>query len=579
MLEKLSYKELEQQIKVLKEKVSQYEFDDKRQHGGMLTNVVEGCPVPMFVIDNNHVVQLWNKALSNLTSIKSEDIVGTTDPWKAFYKEKRPVMADLIVEKADKKEFWNYYKDNTQYTTMDKSYLKQGAFESLDYFTKFGKKGRWLFVTACPMTDNQGNILGAIETLQDVTEQTLADKALKDDISQRKNIEKELRQLRNYLSNIINSMPSVLIGVDEQCKITQWNMQAEIETGIMAKHAEGKDLIKIFPHLNIVMDKIQRAIKDGNIQEDKKVFRESDNRNIFEDITIYPLVTNGVGGVVVRMDDVSNQVRLEEMMMQSEKMLSIGGLAAGMAHEINNPLAGMMQNAQVIHSRLTKNIPANDKAAKEAGTTMESIKCFMEKREIVKQLEIIHKAGVRASSIISNMLSFVRKSGTHSNKSVENIVNIIDRTIELAQSDYNLKKKFDFKKIKIIKEYEPELPAVICEQGKIQQVFLNIFKNGAEAMHDRKEKDGVPEFILRILKDKDMVKIEVEDNGPGIDAIVRKRIFEPFFTTKSVGKGTGLGLSVSYFIIVEDHEGSMEVESTQGKGTKFIIKLPFEKIK
>ncbi|MCK5100028.1 MAG: PAS domain-containing protein, partial [Desulfobacteraceae bacterium] len=317
MLEKLSYKELEQQIKVLKEKVSQYEFDDKRQHGGMLTNVVEGCPVPMFVIDNNHVVQLWNKALSNLTGIKSEDIVGTTDPWKAFYNEKRPVMADLIVEKADKKEFWNYYKDNTQYTTMDKSYLKQGAFESLDFFKKFGEKGRWLFVTACPMTDNQGNILGAIETMQDVTEQTLAEKALKDDISQRKKIEKELRQLRNYLSNIINSMPSVLIGVDKQYKITQWNMQAEIETGIMAKYAEGKDLIKIFPHLNIVMDKIQRAIKDGNTQEDKKVFRESDNRNIFEDITIYPLVTNGVGGVVVRMDDVSSQVRLEEMMMQS----------------------------------------------------------------------------------------------------------------------------------------------------------------------------------------------------------------------------------------------------------------------
>jgi C4-dicarboxylate-specific signal transduction histidine kinase len=109
-------------------------------------------------------------------------------------------------------------------------------------------------------------------------------------------------------------------------------------------------------------------------------------------------------------------------------------------------------------------------------------------------------------------------------------------------------------------------------------VFLNIFKNGAEAMHDIKEKDRTPKFILRVLKDKDMVKIEVEDNGSGIDEIVRKRIFEPFFTTKNVGKGTGLGLSVSYFIIAEDHEGSMEVESIKNRGTKFIIRLPFEEL-
>ena len=578
MSEKPSYEELENHIKVLKAKVEKYESDDKNQQERMLANIMEGSPVPMFVIDNNHVVKLWNKALTKLTGLKAKDVVGTTDPWKAFYKDKRPVMADLIIERAGKKEFWDFYKDNTEHTTMDKCALKQGAFESQDYFKRFGEKGKWLFVTACPMTDDKGNIIGAIETMQDVTDRTLAEKALQDDIIQRKKVEKELRQLQNYLSNIINSMPSVLIGLDDQCKITQWNIQAEIETGILAKHAEGRDLISTFPHLKIVMEKIQRAIKEGKTQEDKKVVRKSDNKNLYEDITIYPLVTNGVEGVVVRMDDVSNQVRLEEMMMQSEKMLSVGGLAAGMAHEINNPLAGMIQNAQVIHSRLTKNIPANDKAALEAGTTIESIKKYMDKREILGQLEMIRETGHRAAIIIQNMLAFVRQSTTDSNKSVQDIANVLDRTIELAQSDYDLKKKFDFKAIKIVKEYNLKLPGVVCEQSKIQQVFLNILKNGAEAMHDGKEMPEIPMFTLRVSKDKDMAKIEIEDNGPGIDATILKRIFEPFFTTKRVGKGTGLGLSVSYFIVTEDHDGSMEVESTKGSGTKFIIKLPFEKI-
>ncbi|MCP3900049.1 MAG: PAS domain-containing protein, partial [Desulfobacteraceae bacterium] len=326
---KPSYKELQNQIKILKEKVRQYESDDKRLYEQMLENIVEGCPVPMFVIDNNHAVTLWNKALSKLTGIRAEDVVGTTDSWKAFYKDKRPVMADLIIEQAGKKEFWEYYKDNTEYTTMDKCALKQGAFESMDFFKSFGKKGKWLFVTACPVTDDNGNIVGAIETLQDMTDQTLAEKALKEDIAQRKEVEKELRQLRNNLSNIINSMPSILIGIDEQFKIVLWNTQAEIETGITAKHAEGKDLIKTFPQLEIIMKKIKTAITDGETQEDKRVSRRPDNKNLYEDITIYPLVRNGVGGAVVRMDDVSNQVRLEEMMIQSEKMLSMGGLAAG----------------------------------------------------------------------------------------------------------------------------------------------------------------------------------------------------------------------------------------------------------
>ncbi|MCD4719869.1 MAG: cache domain-containing protein [Desulfobacula sp.] len=270
--------------------------------------------------------------------------------------------------------------------------------------------------------------------------------------------------------------------------------------------------------------------------------------------------------------DITQRHLTQQIMVHTEKMLSLGGLAAGMAHEINNPLAGMMQNAQVIHNRLTKNMPANDKIAKKIGTSMTIIKKFMEERNILHHLENINEAGIRAATVIKNVLSFAKKSD--SNKNTQYLSHLIEKTLKLAQNDYDLKKRYDFKQIKITRDYDPDLPFVFCNGSKIQQVFFNIFKNAADAMHEGNLHHEKPILILRLLKDENMARIEIEDNGPGMDKETCKRIFEPFFTTKEVDKGTGLGLSVSYYIIVEDHKGEMSVESSPGKGTCFIIKLP-----
>ena len=232
----------------------------------------------------------------------------------------------------------------------------------------------------------------------------------------------------------------------------------------------------------------------------------------------------------------------------------------------------MMQNAQVIHNRLTKEIPVNKKTAEELGTSMSVIEEFMDRRGILGQLENINIAGARAAKIVGNMLSFSKNS--KSIKEKNKIDELIDQTIELAENDYDLKNEYDFKKIKIVREYDSDIPALFCEKSKIQQVLFNILKNASQAMNQAR-KDDLPKIItIRLQKLSKMVIIEIEDNGPGIDTEIQKRIFEPFFTTKSVDKGTGLGLSVSYYIIVDDHRGKMAVESALGKGTKFIIKLP-----
>ena len=252
----------------------------------------------------------------------------------------------------------------------------------------------------------------------------------------------------------------------------------------------------------------------------------------------------------------------------------MGGLAAGVAHEINNPLGGMMQTAEVMAGRLGANLhlPASRKAAQAAGTTVEAVGRFMEAWGIPRMLATINDSGRRVAAIVDNMLSFARKSeATVSSHTLEDL---LDRTLELAAADYDLKKQYDFKKIAADREYAASPVIVPCEGAKIQQVVLNILRNGTEAMQEAGTE--APRFIFRtgLEPDRKWAIMEIEDNGPGMDEQIRKRIFEPFFTTKPAGAGTGLGMSVSYFIITENHQGEMAAESRPGAGARFTIRLP-----
>jgi PAS domain S-box-containing protein len=396
------------------------------------------------------------------------------------------------------------------------------------------------------------------------------------DLTERKEAEKEIFSLRNYLSNIIDSMPSILIGVDKKNRITQWNLKASQKTGISPEAARGQLLETVFPQFTIELDHVRISIESRNVHHVSRHPRVENNKQIYEDITIYPLTSNGVEGAVIRIDDVTEQVQMEELMIQSEKILSVGGLAAGMAHEINNPLAGMMQSANVMKNRLERiDMPANLRVAEALGISMGDIKVFMEKREIFRMLDAIQESGARAAEIVSNMLSFARKSDTSTSSHYPD--QLMDESLELAATDYDLKKQYDFKSIEIIKEYAQDLPMLLCEGAKIQQVLLNILRNGAQAMQTAKTQS--PRFIIRIYKKEvpGMVFMEIDDNGPGMDDATKSKVFDPFFTTKPVGVGTGLGLSVSYFIITENHKGTLTVLSEPEKGTNFIIGLPVQK--
>ncbi|MCP4694380.1 MAG: PAS domain S-box protein, partial [Desulfobacterales bacterium] len=384
--------------------------------------------------------------------------------------------------------------------------------------------------------------------------------------------EEELRKARNYIRNIFDSMPSALVGVDPNGVVNQWNREAENMMVTKGEDANGRPLTEVFPGLTGQMEKIHKAISRREPRVDARIPRHADGATRYEDVTVYPLIANGVEGAVIRVDDVTERVRIEEMMIQTEKMLSVGGLAAGMAHEIKNPLGGILQNTQVLSNRILRDLPKNLRVAKECGITMDALKMYINKRGIDEMVNMILDSGKRAIQIIENMLSFSRKSA--SKPVLHNLTALLNQTVEIAKSDYDLKKKYDFRDIEIIKEYDEATPEVQCEASKIQQVYFNILKNGAEAMIEA----GVdkPRFILRAAPDADGARIEIEDNGPGMNDETRSNIFEPFFTTKGLGEGTGLGLSVSYFIITENHGGAMTIDSTPGKGARFIIRLPRE---
>ena len=402
------------------------------------------------------------------------------------------------------------------------------------------------------------------------------------DITERKQAEEALRHVRQYLANIIDSMPSVLVGVDADGHVTQWNVRAQRCTGLSAEEAVGRPLETAFPRLAAEMVHVRQAMASRTTQTQARRSSKEAGEIRFEDITIYPLIANGAKGAVIRVDDVTEHVRIEEMMLQSEKMLSVGGLAAGMAHEINNPLGGMIQTASVMAERLSNpDLPANRQAAETAGTTMGAIAAFMQMRGIFRMLENIQTSGKRAVEIVSNMLGFARNDESVSQP--HDLAELLDRCIDLAGSDYDLKKKYDFRKIEVVRQYEAGVPPVPCQSGKIQQVLLNILRNGAEAMQEEGRSDlkegKKPRLTLRLAQEREdrRVRIEIEDNGPGMDAATRRRVFEPFFTTKPTDRGTGLGLSVSYFIVTENHGGEMRVESEPGKGAKFTVWLPLER--
>lgn len=393
-------------------------------------------------------------------------------------------------------------------------------------------------------------------------------------ISKNESTEELLRVSQDSLMAIINAMPSVIIGVNQQFAITHWNKNAEQETGKSVGQVLGRPVDSVYPHAEQIKPLLEKTFESRESHSIERVQIGEGLAAEYFDMTAFPILSGQQVGVVIRIDNVTSRVKIETMMIQNEKMMSMGELAAGMAHEINNPLSATIQNAQNLKRRLSSDMEANEIEAKALGLDLSLLHDYMEKRHIYKFIDAIQEAGERASSIVDNMLEFSRYSTR--NHSPVDLAELIEHSLELAGSSFELK-GFNFGDIVLEKHFPVESRKVICSSAEIQQVLLNIIRNAAQAIA---EQDDSPTEQARITislsYDDEFAMLDITDNGKGMDEATMRHVFDPFFTTKEPGDGTGLGLSVSYFIITEHHNGRIDLSSSKDAGTTFTIKLPMD---
>jgi len=413
----------------------------------------------------------------------------------------------------------------------------------------------------------------AYDQAQGLAEETRhTNRKLELEVQVRSKIEKKLTGFQNYLNSIIDSMPSALIALDEQLYVTQWNQEASALSGTRLDEALNQPIFLAFEPLKPFLPQLKETVEQHSVAKIERVTWIKDDEARHYALTFYPLMGGAGRGVVIRIDDISQRLSLEEMMVQSEKMLSVGGLAAGMAHEINNPLGAILHNVQNIRRRLSSELPKNQEYAQQAGIDLDIVNRYLQSREVPQLLDGIQQAGARAAKIVTHMLSFSRRSNRE--MAPCDLPALIDQAVEIAGNDFDLTIGFDFKGQAILRQFDPQLGPVPGTANELEQVLLNLLKNAAQAIHQREDEREPGRIILRTRLNPPWAEIQVEDNGVGMPEHIRKRTFEPFFTTKEIGQGTGLGLSVSYFIITNNHKGQMEVQSAPGAGTCVTLRLP-----
>jgi PAS domain S-box-containing protein len=395
------------------------------------------------------------------------------------------------------------------------------------------------------------------------------------DMTERKQAEERLRQSEEKFSRLFKLSPDVIMLLSlSEGRIVDVNEAFTRLTGFSRLESIGRTAHALGLYANPSMREVlrRRIQTTGQIENIDFSLGCKDGRAI-PCVLSSQLVTIGEDECVMAvLRDVTEFKRMQELMIQSEKMISVGGIAAGVAHEINNPLGIIMVSTQNLLQRTRPDFPKNIEVAKKIGLDMNLLDLYMQSRRIHDFVGNIQDAAVRAADIIRHMLDFSRRS--ESKRVLCDLRAVIERALHLAGNDYDLNKNYDFRKIEVVWECDTHFPSVSCNETEMEQVFLNLLRNAAQAMALAQPEIMAPRIVIRMKTKGDCVAVEVEDNGPGMPPEVQRRAFEPFFTTKPPGVGTGLGLSVSYFIITRSHNGQMLLESHPGRGTRFIIEIP-----
>lgn len=549
--------ELTGEIKALRRRLTLLEKSEARrkeaeerikENEERLYRTLRQSPIPMFVIGKDRRVIYWNRALEELSGIRAKEIIGTRDHWRAFYKKKRPCMADLLIEgKVDRIPEWYAGK-------YSKSKLIDEAFEATDFFPELGENGKCLRFTAAIIRDSAKNLVGVLETLEDITEKRRAEEELK---------ESEQR-LYSILQN--SPIPAFVIGNDH--RVIFWNRALEELSKIPADEILGTtqhwrafykkerpcmaDLLVDSEIGRIPKWYVDKYTKSGLLEE---AFEATD---FFPDLgeegkwlrftaaAIRDSSRNRVGALET-LEDITERMKAEEELNKIRRLESLGTLASGVAQDFDLLLSAMLRNIFLAKISID-----------EEDTILE------------EGLAIAEKAGLQAKELMHQLITFAK--GGYPIRKVSSLSPIILDAAAATLSESVVRCNFLIP--------DTLWPADI-DEGQIRQVFHNVIQNAREAMSDVGTMDIRAENIT-LEKDEEIplraghyVRILIQDRGIGIPKENLTRIFDPYFTTKKVRthKGLGLGLAVCYSII-KNHNGLITVESEVRKGTTVQIYLP-----
>lgn len=501
-------------------------LNDRRQNEEALKEseqrlwaTIQGSPIPTFVINKEQKVTFWNTALEQLSGISAGEIIGSNAVWKAFYKQERPVLANFLVrEDAASIPFWYEGK-------FSESSLVNEAYAVTDFFPESGKEGRWLHLTAALLRDSRGKIMGAMETLEDVTERMSAEKKW---------------------HSLFTNLPGGSFTVNDEYIIEEVNDVVCRLTGYAREEMVGKPCGIICPkgpHHCPIFD-----LGKERIDNDETAVKAKNGRHVPVIKSASKIQTGNRNAIVENFQDITDRKLLEEQLGHAQKMEAVGQLAGGVAHDFNNILTAIIGYGNLLQMKLAGNETLCNYAT-----------------------QILYSAE-RAANLTSSLLTFSRK----------HIISLQEVSLnEIIGRAEKLLSRLVREDIEIRILTGPDC-VIRADSMQIEQVLMNLVTNARDSMPD----GGTLTISTERIKLNDefvrsrgygapgrFMMISVADSGEGMNASIRERVFEPFFTTKEMGKGTGLGLSIVYGII-KQHDGYIDVSSEPGIGSTFRIYLP-----
>jgi len=502
-----------------------------------IEGIIEGFPIPTLVINKEHRVILWNRACTELTGYDAKDVIGTAKHYEALYgAEERPLIADLIINQ-DFAGMDRYYG-----AKLKKSEKIEGAYEVRHFFENLGGKPRHVYFLAAPIYDEKGEIIEAIETLQDISREVTMSKRIQEyannlqtELDENIRLREEVESLYAYLQSIIDSSPDRLFELDPDGMVSYVSGDLKRGAQLISPQFKGKHFTEfVAPEHREIAMRVWMGVKKNIYQpyEIEAKAKDGTKRNLL----ITPTRVRGTDRYLFVQRDITEFKNLEKKYYESRKLAAIGQLSAGIAHEVRNPLSSIKMSLQILEKRM--NPEGNDL-----------------KRFKIAQREVEH-----LENLVNDVLIYAKPMAPK--KEFADLQRILERSLYLCE------KYLKEKQIQVRTDYDKEFPLLFVDTNMVEQALINLYRNAVDAM----EAGGTLFISARLLsREHREAIIEIRDNGSGIASEDMEHLFNPFFTKKQYG--TGLGLT-QVKKIIELHDGTIELTSEKGKGTEVKITLP-----